>query len=471
MIQLFLKYNPIKLFLAFLVLLTIRGFAYKLSIPLTDPELTWQLVGERMANGFTLYKDIWTELEPFSAITYFLIDLIFGKSSLVYFILSLLLVSIQALIFNFGLNSNKIFKDSSSLPALLYVLFSSLFFDFYTLSPALLGLTFILLAFNIICVQSRIMTGEDRFFYIGLHTGIASLFYLPYALFLLFALAALGFYSVTSLKKQIVLVLAFCFPYTILLIYYFWIDNLGNYYEYAVFPVLSSVPAFLIDLPTIIKITVLPLLLLLASMGAIATRGRYIHYQYKIIKIAGIWVVTAILAMLIERIIAPHLLIMFVPPLAFFTSHLFLILSKRKLAAEGLFFSMFGGILLISFYALQKPDAYTKENLIRTAPREMTALGVQDKKVMVLGKAKEYYINNRLSAPYLEWQLSSWLFADLKKYENVSTIYETLELNKPDFIVDKDQKMATLSLVIPQLTKEYERVDTTDIYRRRSIIK
>lgn len=466
MIQLFLKYNPIKLFLAFLVLLAIRGFAYKLSIPLTDPELTWQLVGERMGNGFTLYKEIWTELEPFSAITYYLIDLVFGKSSTVYFILSLLLVAIQALIFNLGLNSNKIFKEPSSLPALFYVLFSSLFFDFYTLSPALLGLTFILLAFNIICIQSRIMTGEDRFFYIGLHTGIASLFYLPYALFLLFALAALGLYSVTTLKKQIVLVLAFGFPYTLLLIYYFWIDNLGNYYEYAVLPVLNSAPSFLIDLPTIIKITVLPFLLLLASMGAIAARGRYIHYQYKIIKIAGIWLVTAVLAMLIERFIAPHLLIMFVPPLAFFTSHLFLIL-KRKLLAEGFFFSMFGGILLISFYALQKPDDYTRANLIHTAPREMAALGVQDKKVMVLGKAKEYYINNTLSAPYLEWQLSKWLFADLKKYENVATIYETLELNKPDFIVDKDQKMAPLSLVVPQLAKEYERVDTTDIYRRK----
>ncbi len=467
MIQLFLKYNPIKLFLAFLVLLAIRIFAYRMGIPLTDPELTWMLVGERMADGFTLYKDIWTDLEPFSAATYYLLDLIFGKSTFVYFIGSLLLVALQAFIFNNGLNQNKIFKDPSSLPALFYVLFSSLFFDFYTLSPVLLGLTFILMAFNMICVQSRIMSGEDRFFYIGLLTGIATLFYLPYAFFLIFSLSALGLYSLTSLKKQMILVLAFFFPYIIVFIYYFWIDNLGNYYEYALLPVLNSIPEFMIDLPTIIKIAVLPLLLLLAATAAVATRGRYIHYQYKIIKIAGIWLFVALIALFVERTFTPHIFIMFVPPLAFFTSHLFLISSKNKLVSEGFFFAMFGGILLISFYALKKPDAYTQAHLIKDVPHEMQALNITDKKLLVLGNQKEFYINNSLSGSYIDWEASEWLFNDLKKYEYVSSIYETFQVNQPDYIVDKDKRMAALIQVIPDLNNQYERIDSTTIYRRK----
>jgi hypothetical protein len=464
-IQLFLKYNPVKLFLVLLILLATRIIAYKIGIPLTDPELTWLLVGERMADGFTLYKEVWTDLEPFAAGVYYLLDLLFGKSTFVYFILSVFLVALQALLLNLGLNQNKVFKDPSSLPALFYVLFSSLFFDFYTLSPVLLGLTFLIMAFNMICYQARISnSGEERFFYIGILTGIASLFYSPFAAFLLFSLASLGFYSVTSLKKQMVLILAFSFPYFILLIYYFWIDNLGNYYQYAWLPILNSTPEFLIDLPSIIKIIVLPSLLLLAATAAIIARGKYIHYQYKIIKIAGLWLIAAIVALLFERTISSHLLLMLVPPLAFFTSHLFLISSKSKLVSEGFFFVMFGGIFLISFYALKMPDEYTKSHLIKTVPLEIQKLHVENKRVLVLGENREYYINNRISAPYIDWNASVWLFKDLKKYQNISSIYETILTGNPDYIVDKERRMDSLSILIPVFKQQYKRIDSTDIY-------
>lgn len=469
MIQLFLKYNPVKLFLVFLILLAIRIFAYKTGIPITDPELTWLLVGERMADGYTLYKEVWTELEPFSAGIYFLLDLLFGKSTFVYFVLSIILVALQALIFNLGLNQNKVFRDPSALPALFYVLFSSLFFDFYTLSPVLLGLTFLLMAFNMICYHSRITTsGEERFFYIGILIGITSLFYLPFAMFLIFALMALGFYSVTSVKKQMILILAFTFPYLIILIYYFWIDNLGNYYKYALLPLLNTAPDLLIDLPTIIKIIVLPLLLLLAATGAIMARGKYIHYQYKIIKIAGLWLITAVVSLFLERSFSSHLLLMFVPALAFFTAHFFIIFSKKKLVSEGFFFAMFGGIFVISFYALKKPDTYTQTHLIRTVPHEMQKLNVKDKKILVLGENKEYYINNTISGPYVNWSASEWLFDDLKKYENISQIYQTFEIEKPDYIVDKTRKMDSLSILIPLLKKQYQPLDSIGIYFRKN---
>jgi hypothetical protein len=466
-VRLFLKYNPVKLILVFIVLAVIRILAYRMGIPVTDPEITWLLVGERMADGFTLYKDIWTELEPFSAGTYYLIDLIAGKSILVYFVISLLLVFAQAFIFNRGLNENKTFRQNSALPALLYVLFSSLFFDFYTLSPVLLGLTFILLAFNIICVQSRIMIGEDRFFYIGLLTGIASLFYAPFSFFLLFALFSLGLYSNTSVKKQMIMVLAFFFPYIILIIYYFWIDNLGNYYQYTLLPLLNSAPEFLIDMPTIIKIAVLPLLLLIIASAAIVVRGKYIHYQYKIIKITGLWLLAGILAMGIEKTVTPHSFIMFVPPLAFFSAHLFLLASRNKIVSEVFFLAMFGGILLISFYALKKPDSYTKAHLIKTVPKEATKLGVQGKRLLVFGNEKGYYISNQLAGPYLNWSLSAWQFKDLKKYDNVSGIYEVFEINKPDYVVDQDKKMETIMNVIPVLKAQYEKIDSTSIYCRK----
>jgi hypothetical protein len=450
-----------------MVLVIIRVFAYKMGLPITDPEITWQLVGERMADGYTLYKEIWTNLEPFSANVYYFINLVVGKSTYTYFILSLLLVFLQAVIFNRGLNRNKVFKEPSSLPALFYVLYSSLFFDFYTLSPVLLGTTFIIWAFNIISFQSRVATTEDRFFSIGLLTGIASLFYLPLAMFLLFSLVALGFYSNTNLKQQMILVLAFFFPYVLVLIYYFWIDNLGNYFEYALYPAIHSATAFLIDLPTIIKIAVLPFLLLIAAAGAITFKARYIHYQFIIIKIAGFWLLTGLLAIGLEKSFTPYVLILFVPPLAFFTAHLFLIFSKKRIFSELVFLVMFGGILLISFYSLKKPDDYTKTHLIKSIPKEWQNLNVKDKKVIVLGKNNEYYLNNKISGPYVNWSLSAWQFEDLKKYASISAIYEVMQTGKPDFIIDSEKRMEQISFLIPELKREYVRIDSTNIYRRK----
>ncbi len=467
MIQLFLKYNALKFIPVFFILVIIRLVAFQMVLPITDPELTWLLVGERMADGFTLYKEIWTDLEPFSALVYYLIDLMVGKSTKAYFILSLLLVFLQSVVFTRGLNKNKVFKEPSALPAVLYVLFSSLFFDFYTLSPVLLGMTFIIWTFDLICFQSRVATTEDRFFYIGLLTGIASLFYLPLALFLIFALFALGFYSNTNLKQQMVLVLAFFFPYIIVLIYYFWIDNLGNYFEYALYPTLHSATNFLVDFPTIIKILVLPFLLIIAAATAIAVKARYIHYQYIIIKIAGLWLLIGLLSIWLEKAFTPHMFILFVPPMTFFTAHLFLIFSKKRIFSELAFIVMFGGILLISFYSLKKPDNYSKIHLIKSVPKEWAKLNIKNKNVIVLGNNKEYYLNNNIVGPYANWSLSKWQFEDLKKYSSISAIYEVMETSKPDYIVDSDNKMEQISLLIPDLKKQYKRIDSTIIYKRK----
>ena len=101
-------------------------------IPLLTPELSWMLVGERMAEGGVLYKDIWYQLEPFSAGFYCFIDYIFGKSQLSYQIINIILIFIQALVFNLITNFNNIYNDRSCIPGLIYLLFGSLFFYFAT---------------------------------------------------------------------------------------------------------------------------------------------------------------------------------------------------------------------------------------------------------------------------------------------------------------------------------------------------
>jgi hypothetical protein len=466
LVSLFIKYNPLKYIPVLLVLLAIRLIAWNIGLPMMEPEVTWFAVGERMSEGFMLYKEIWTELEPLSAFVYYVFHLLTGKSELAYFIVSLILVFGQAVLFNYGLNANRVLREPTSLPAYLYVLFSSLFFDFYTLSPALMATTFMIGAFNLICAQSRTLSGEDRYFYIGLLIGLASVFYVPYTIFLLFAVVSLGLYSNTTFKKQITLVMAFCFPNILVLIYFFWANNIGNYYQFVYMPLISISPEFLVSISTLAKILLLPFIVLFVSIGAIVSGGRYIHYQYKVIKIVGLWLLMAIIAMLFEKAIAPQLFILFVFPFSFFSIHLFLALSGRKWINETVFTLFFGGIIGLSFYTLKNPDDYTVQHFLKKSPSEIQTYEIKNKRILVLGPEKEFYIENTLAGPYLNWGASVWLFDDLGKYYSVSELYEAIEQNKPEYIVDSEDRMKQLILAIPVLASQYKKMEETRIFHR-----
>lgn len=48
---------------------------------------------------------------------------------------------------------------------------------------------------------------------------------------------------------------------------------------------------------------------------------------------------------------------------------------------------------------------------------------IKGKKVLVLGKLPEMYIDNTLATPYLDWQLAEKRFDNLNNFENISGIY------------------------------------------------
>ena len=101
-----------------------------------------------MASGDILYKDLWDNIAPLSATSYWIMHVLFGKSQLAYQIVALILVLIQSVQFNSILIRNNAYNESSYIPAALYVIVGSIFFDFMTLSPQLIALTFILPALN-----------------------------------------------------------------------------------------------------------------------------------------------------------------------------------------------------------------------------------------------------------------------------------------------------------------------------------
>jgi hypothetical protein len=139
------RYQTISLVVFFLLL---RLPFFLGGAPLLIPELSWMLVGEQMGRGFMLYRDVWDNVSPFSGLTYWLIDSIFGRTQWVYQLAAMAVSIIQLLYFNYVIHSREVFPERTFLPGALYALFLNISFDMGTLSPMLLATTFLLFAFG-----------------------------------------------------------------------------------------------------------------------------------------------------------------------------------------------------------------------------------------------------------------------------------------------------------------------------------
>src|SRR5690606_34681710 len=148
---------PYRLIIIFFILILISLPSPIGGRPVAFPELTWMIIGEKMDEGASMYIDIWDGLSPLAASTYWLIDFLFGRSLTAYQIIGLMLIIIQSAMFNGMLLRFKAYNENNYIPALIYALLMTMHFDFLTLSPALMSLTFLLAALNLVIdfIQSR----------------------------------------------------------------------------------------------------------------------------------------------------------------------------------------------------------------------------------------------------------------------------------------------------------------------------
>jgi hypothetical protein len=437
--------------------------------PLLVPELDWMLVGERMNAGFGLYKDIWETIEPLSGGVYFILNKMFGKSQMSYQIVALLLIYFQAMLFNLIINVNNLFNEKTLIPGLLYLLFSSLFFDFLTLSPMLMGITFIILALHFVFIQMRSGSDEESIFYTGIFIGIATLFCLPLFVFLFMALISFLLFTGLNLRKILILFVSFLFPGMLVAAYYLFNDSLGLFMMNYFMPLLNLEKQKFVSNNGIITILFVSGVLFAVSLFLISQKSKYINYQYNCLRVNGLWLGFGLIAFFISLYQAPHILLVFVPGMAYFCTHYF-ILIRSTLIKELTFLGVAMLILLFSYGGLtgfifkKKPINYDKM-LVKT--ETLLPAEIKDYKILVMGDNFSYYNNNKAATPYLNWRLAMRQFSDLDNYYNLSQIYENFEKDMPEVIVDEAGLVETLFSKIPPLKEKYRRMDGTNIYFRK----
>jgi hypothetical protein len=425
-------------------------------MPLTIPELQWMIVGESISFKNILYQDVWDDIAPLSALAYSVIDSIGGRTQWGYQILAVLAVLLQCFLFNQLLIVNKAYKENTYVPGLIYVVLTSAFFDFFTLSPALMSSIFLLLIINGIFNHISVKAKDEQFLNLGLALGLAALIYLPSLAYLPITILALGFYSTMSLKKYILLLFGFIFPVVLVGIYFFWHGALLDFIEYYFLSWLSSPFREYISLRSMLIISIPTLLLMVFSWLKIYTSSRLNNHQTNFILVMLLFLIAAFMMVFLSRERVPHQLIVFVAPVAFFLGHMFLVI-KRRLISELMFLAFFAWILITNYGVLYEfivPSGVVDYKQLLVSETEWDPI-VKGKKILILGEKPDAYLHAYLATPYFNWDLSEKQFSQLESFDTVSDIYQTFNQQMPEVIIDQQQLVPSLFEQMPTIASRY----------------
>lgn len=434
-------------------------------IQLTLPELNHFLVGESLANGATLYIDVWEDIGPFSAWLYMGLYFVFGKSLWAFHILSFLLMFYQCLLFNSITYRNKLYNDSTYVPALIYGLLMNLSFGMYSLSPILISTTFILLALNNVFKQVEFrMKADEPILNIGIYLGVATLFYLPAGLFGIITLAILVIFSSTIGRRYLLVIYGLILPPLLIVGYYLLINGIGPAWNIFTTKIFNPNKLEYQNLQSLLLLVGIPVLFLFFGFVRVFQRTRFSNYQMRLIKLVVLWLLLSLIILYwAELLIASFIL--FVPPFAIIITHYFL-LVKKKFKVEFIFLFFIVGIvvlnnsILFNWFEIERYIAHDKV-LVQVSPYKKY---VVDKKIVVFGDDLSIYNDASLGTPFLDWQLSKETLTNPDYYENATKIYSGFVNDPPELIVDLENLMPGLQKRIVFLEENYEKVNV-NIYR------
>jgi hypothetical protein len=464
LISYFRSVLPSRLFLLVLFFLAIQLPYFFLDDSATVPEVIYMLVGERMADGFTLYKDIYDNTAPLSALVYWLIDLVAGRSFIVYRVVAMLLLLVQAILFNITLNRHNVYASKNYLPALLYLLFGSLVFEFNMLSPLLIGNTFIIISLPYLVTVSREGFDFNRLFIGGFILGLAALSYLPLGLFLVVALFAVILFASSTFRSTLLLLCGFAFPYAVMATYFFYVNGLPEFIEmHLLRPWLLQI-TFIRPPADLAKIMALPVLVLLLSLLRTLSLPQRLVFQVKFQQVMWVWLFISVALIFTREEIYAGTFVLLLPPLAYFGEFLFTA-SLKKWILSLFFFILLAGVLILRYREVSGLNQVIAiDNSLLVLPKE-SDLDIKKSVVVVLGNSALYYQHNRTTTPYINWQLAQRHFSHLNDYDAVYAIAQNFKQEPPTYIIDEVGLMPELQDKIPFVFSKYEQTSDPVIYR------
>ena len=459
---------PAQLLALLLLVLALRLPLLWLGLPLTAAELRALLVGERLHGGALPYRDLYDGTAPLAAAFFALLDAVHSRPMWLYRVVALLLLLVQALRLNLVFNRYDVHPERGYVAALTYLLVGSVSTDLDTLSPLLLGHTFIVFALSALLPTSREGYDNRRLFRAGFLIGLGAMCYLPLALFLVVGLFAVVIFAASSFRSSLLLLCGFFFPYALVLTFFLYSGALSGFGRFHLQPGLTNLIASGLPAGLQLRLLIVPGLVLgLALFRSLGTSLGLV-FQIKFRQLMLVWLVVAIATAAVERGGAPGVLVLLLPPLAYFSLFLWQRYPHSWLL-ELLLLLILNAVVVLRYRAqvprLEALLHMPAESRFGLQPDPRYA-ALQGQTLLILGPDDRAYFNNRPATPYLDWTLSQVDFGHLTEYAAVVRIAQEMGPTPPQYLLDQSNQVPQLKQLLPGVFGPYEATSTPGLYRR-----
>ena len=179
-------------------------------------------------------------------------------------LISGLLIFVQSLFFNRVINSHNLMAKPGYLPALMYIVGSSLFLDFLILSPPLIANFLLIWMIDKLLKVGKSANARMLLFDIGMLTALGTLIYFPFVVLLIVLWITLVITRPFNWREWLMGPSGFLSIFFFLAVFYYWHDNLKGFRNIWL-PLSNKFPSvFNIDYGDYLSLIPLILILILA---------------------------------------------------------------------------------------------------------------------------------------------------------------------------------------------------------------
>lgn len=240
-------------------------------------------------------------------------------------ILNILFVLINAILLNLLIHTNNALRDNNYLGGFIFILLMSSSPALFLFSPALVGITFILVALNLVLAHVKQRASEENIFFTGFFLGLAGLIYSPYFCLILALVLIYFFYTRTIPRRYVLAIFGFLFPYLVSYALTFFIP-----FQFEFNDLLGQIDAFELYSnmsPTTYAFILLPLLLSIFELGNNFSGKKMSNHQLHFQRVMFILLIAAFIIASLWNVpmAAIELLVI---PIAYFVAHS--IMGSRK---------------------------------------------------------------------------------------------------------------------------------------------
>ncbi len=272
-------------------------------------------------------------------------------SSLEAQVAAVLLIFVQAILINQLMSQYRVTNDVSAFPGLFYALMANLLPDYLTLSPILLGNTFLLLAIYYLYNTYRNQNCPDIIFDIGLWIGVASLFQFSFIIFSLWGIMGLAIMRGIRPKEVLMLLIGVFVPYLLIGVYLYWYNQLPMLFDQHILSNFKWLDIRIVAEPmSYLKLGIVGLLVIMVILSGSSFYSRRDVGTQKCITILYWTLFFAGLTLLTQANVQIEHLLIFALPLGMLLSLAFLQFNES--AAETFHLLLLMGILILHYQYL-----------------------------------------------------------------------------------------------------------------------